>query len=229
MGYIYVIKNIENDKKYIGQTIQTLCKRWSEHKKDLKRFQNEKIKGACVLYRAMNKYGLDKFYMTMIKECNDKDLDDEETKYIAEFNSLVCNNGYNVSAGGNTNGKSKLDKETKLKIKEEKAKLGYVYPTTGVPKSEEHKEAIRQSKMGPLNPMYINRPPEDTTVSREELMTNLPKYMTYRKENPKYHKGEGYEIKNHPTLNNKYFTSKKFNLKEKYDMAIAYLKTAEEE
>ena len=48
-------------------------------------------------------------------------------------------------------------------------------------------------------------------------------YMVYVKERPETWQGSGYAIVNHPTLKNKYFTTKKLTDKEKYDMAIAYL------
>ena len=54
IGYIYLITNTINDKKYVGQTRQTVEERWKEHKNDVKRRKTP-------LYRAMKKYGIDKF------------------------------------------------------------------------------------------------------------------------------------------------------------------------
>lgn len=49
-GYIYLIENKLNKHKYIGQTSQTIKKRWMQHKSDAKIFNYP-------LYRAINKYG----------------------------------------------------------------------------------------------------------------------------------------------------------------------------
>jgi hypothetical protein len=48
--------------------------------------------------------------------------------------------------------------------------------------------------------------------------------MVYVKERPELWQSSGYAIVNHPTLKNKYFTSKKLTDKDKYDMAMLYLK-----
>ena len=34
-GYIYCIKNLLNEMKYIGQTSRTISIRWNQHKKDM--------------------------------------------------------------------------------------------------------------------------------------------------------------------------------------------------
>jgi hypothetical protein len=48
-------------------------------------------------------------------------------------------------------------------------------------------------------------------------------YMVYVKERPAQWQSSGYAIANHPTLKNKYFTSKKLTDFDKYEMALAYL------
>ena len=56
MGYIYLIKNNINGKKYIGQTIQNdINKRWNKHK-----LVNKSFIGTC-LYNAYKKYGVNNF------------------------------------------------------------------------------------------------------------------------------------------------------------------------
>lgn len=94
LGKIYLISNDINDKVYVGQTIQTLNKRFNGHccysKSD--RSVNMYIK------RAIHKYGKDKFHITLIEECPINLLNDREKYWIAFYDSY--NNGYNLTKGG---------------------------------------------------------------------------------------------------------------------------------
>ena len=54
MGYIYLITNLLNNKKYIGKTTQSIEERWQEHIYDSKRKKCE----TRPLYRAIRKYGV---------------------------------------------------------------------------------------------------------------------------------------------------------------------------
>lgn len=101
-GYIYMISNTENDKLYIGQTRRNLNIRWRQH---LLSSKNEK-ENYTLLYRAMNKYGCDKFNIQLIKKYSFdskeeliETLNQEEIRYISEYNS-VKPNGYNMQLGG---------------------------------------------------------------------------------------------------------------------------------
>lgn len=102
-GYIYCIKNTINNKKYIGQTIKTLSERFGEHKWDAVHRNNHR---GMILYRAMNKYGIDKFCIIEIEKISDADkkvlrkrLDELEILYISKYHTLSPD-GYNVSPGG---------------------------------------------------------------------------------------------------------------------------------
>lgn len=93
MAYIYCITNKINNKKYIGQTTQTLSKRWSQHKYKARAGSN------YPLYLDINTYGKDMFEISMVIEVNKDDLDYFESQYIAEWNTLHPN-GYNITHGG---------------------------------------------------------------------------------------------------------------------------------
>ena len=92
MGYIYKISNSINGKVYIGQTRQTIEQRWSGHK-------HSAITSEAPLYRAMRKYGIENFQITVILECDNEQLNDKEVYYIQYYNSFVPN-GYNATLGG---------------------------------------------------------------------------------------------------------------------------------
>lgn len=101
-GYIYKIYNTVNDKIYIGQTRRDINIRWHQHLLSINREQDKNT----VLYRAMNKYGSDKFQVQLINEYSFESKDElietlnkEEIKYISEYNS-VKPNGYNMQYGG---------------------------------------------------------------------------------------------------------------------------------
>ena len=91
MGYIYIIKNTVNDKVYIGQTINTIEKRYRGHKVSSCRSNSK-------LYKNMRSIGLDKFYIEEICKCDNSMLNKLEIEYISKYDSYK--NGYNSTQGG---------------------------------------------------------------------------------------------------------------------------------
>lgn len=91
MGYIYIIRNTVNDKVYIGQTIHSINFRMNQHmlKADT---------GNQKLYKAMRELGKCNFYIELITEVDNKQLDSMENHYINKYNSI--NNGYNSVLNG---------------------------------------------------------------------------------------------------------------------------------
>ena len=97
MAYIYQIINDINDKIYIGKTATSISKRWSQHKHDYLIYDWH-------LYKAMRKYGLEKFSIEQIDSTDDfKELGMLEREYIKKYNSQNPNKGYNLTAGGESN------------------------------------------------------------------------------------------------------------------------------
>ena len=101
MSYIYIIKNTVNDKVYIGKTCKSIKERFTEHIYSAK---TAEYRFKRVLYLAMNKYGIDKFYVEQL-ECDltDEQACEKEQYYISQYRSYVgfddCN-GYNMTLGG---------------------------------------------------------------------------------------------------------------------------------
>lgn len=98
MGFIYKITNDVNGKVYIGKTLNTVESRWKEHCHDKNRRNMENRP----LYRAMNKYGLEHFFVETIEECSEN-LEEREIYWIKYYNSYVGwpnNSGYNATTGG---------------------------------------------------------------------------------------------------------------------------------
>ena len=94
LGKIYLISNDVNNKVYVGQTTQTLKKRFNGHccysKSD--KSQNMYIK------RAIHKYGRDKFHISLLEKCLLEQLNERERYWIDFYDSY--NNGYNLTLGG---------------------------------------------------------------------------------------------------------------------------------
>lgn len=76
MGYIYKITNNINGKVYIGQTIKTVEKRFRQHINN----SNKPYFSQIILYKAMNKYGIENFSVEKIEEI-DNSLLNEREKY----------------------------------------------------------------------------------------------------------------------------------------------------
>lgn len=94
-GYIYIIRNTENDKVYIGQTTLTPQERFSQHMKD----STLKHKGNIEFYIAVKEIGKEKFYVEILEDEVPVDkLDEREIFYIEKYNS--CGSGYNATKGG---------------------------------------------------------------------------------------------------------------------------------
>ncbi len=114
VGYIYKISNTINDKLYIGQTINTIEKRFNEHLSAARTYHSPTM----IILKAINKYGENNFHISMVEmiSCDSKDdlrkqLNNKEIYYISYYNSLNPN-GYNLTKGGDSaslNSMSKID------------------------------------------------------------------------------------------------------------------------
>ena len=94
MGYIYIIKNSKNSKVYIGQTLRDINTRWKEHLRHSDSYGQP-------LYKAMQKYGKENFFIQCLEDCPDEILNEREKYWINYFDSY--NNGYNATLGGQDN------------------------------------------------------------------------------------------------------------------------------
>lgn len=87
---IYCIRNKNNGKIYIGQTIR-FRKRLTEHRISLLNNRH------CSLYlqKAFNKYGINNFEVEILELCSKKELYDREVYWIEKLNSTNKDIGYN--------------------------------------------------------------------------------------------------------------------------------------
>ena len=97
IGYIYLITNQQNNKKYIGQT-NNPKRRWIEHKSAGNTGNYHHL---SYLYNAMKKYGVSVFTFEIIEEVSIDKLGERENFWIEKLNTRVPN-GYNILIGGRT-------------------------------------------------------------------------------------------------------------------------------
>lgn len=118
--YVYAIKNIVNNKMYVGIT-KNLRSRWYHHKYDLKNNHHANSK----LQNAYNKYGKDKFvyYIIETNDCDFNYIANREIYYIKLYDS--CDNGYNLTYGGDGTDYKKISESTRQKMR--KFMLGNKY------------------------------------------------------------------------------------------------------
>lgn len=205
IGKIYMITS-PSQKKYIGQTTDSVEKRWDQHKKNAYANRNK-----CVyIERAIRKYGIEKMNFDILLICPKDELDYYETKFI-EFYNTLSPNGYNLTTGGKNN----FEFCNEIKEKMSLVKIGDKNPNYGLKMSNEQKQKISDGKKFKKRSQY----------------TNLPKYIYHfqsynQLKNQKVLK-EGYLIKNHPLLKNKAFCSMNFSMEEKLDLALEYIRSRE--
>ncbi len=147
---IYMIKNMINNKVYIGQTVNSLLKRRKGHIADAKRGKNTKIA------RALNKYGFHNFIFGEICSCNIEELDNKELEYIQLYKAIDDNYGYNIKIGGENNFKTSDETKKKISIKSklaaQKAKENGGHWLAGKKMSEERKKHLSEVLSSDKNP-----------------------------------------------------------------------------
>lgn len=138
-GYIYCITNKVNGKKYVGQTIRTISKRFQSHLDS--RGDCPGIKGA------LNKYGRESFLVEELDRAgSQEELDAKERNWILELNTLSPG-GYNLEAGGDT--QWSVSEETRLRMRD--AKKRALSPET----IRRYQEMGRRNKGKKKSPQHV--------------------------------------------------------------------------
>ena len=149
---VYQIKCIENEKIYIGQTID-LDRRLYDHLRTLRRGTHHNH----YLQRAFDKYGEKSFEFSVLQECSIDDLDKVEKEWIARLNSMNPLVGYNLESGGNPG--KEVSEETKEK------KRGKNNPMFGKKLPKEHIDILRSRNRG----LHTELSEEDVASIKERL------------------------------------------------------------
>ena len=157
MGYIYLLIDTRNGKKYVGKHNGNKKNYWSS---------------GIIPNRIAKKYGRDIFNRCLLEDNIPKHLlNEKEIYYINKENSFL--DGYNTTVGGDGGGdwiyhKSKEEIEKISEIKSKKLTVEHkknisiaVRKRGGFPHSEETKKKLSELKMGIKNETHSNFMKED--------------------------------------------------------------------
>lgn len=139
---IYKIINNVNNKIYVGQSID-INRRFKEH------IRTSKLnKDTMPIHKAIYKYGIDNFSLTILEECEISELDIREAYYIKTLKSQDKNIGYNICDGGEK-GPIKIGVENANSVLTEEivTKIRYLY-LEGYVKKQAYE---RINKVFPIN------------------------------------------------------------------------------
>lgn len=99
-GFVYLIENLENDKKYIGRKYLTKAgyKQVKGKRKKIRKESDwqEYYGSSPSLQEDIQKYGKDKFKRTILRLCKTRgECNYFETKYIFDYDALLKEEYYN--------------------------------------------------------------------------------------------------------------------------------------
>ena len=190
-GKIYKITNKENGLIYIGCTISSLKKRFSEHL-----YRCFKTDYKSKLYNSMKKYGQEIFTIELIEECDLSIIYETEKKYIKQYDSYT--NGLNSTFGGEGCLGYTHSPEIRQKISENtkngNSHKGKTYEELYGDKADEEKEKRRLSvKNGWGSMSDDNR--QKRIIKTKESIQKKSKYSIDLVVDVKNKLNEGYKIK----------------------------------
>lgn len=139
------MRNLVNEKVYIGQTWTSLKLRWNA---------GSGYRHSKHVYNAIKKYGKDKFYYEFLTIAHTQEIADYwENYFIDEYDATNREMGYNIKRAGS---RGKHSKETKMEISKKgkgrvtsnKTKKLLSIALTGITRSEETKKKISLANKG---------------------------------------------------------------------------------
>ena len=173
---IYKIVNKINGKVYVGSSVH-IERRWRKHKSELNTNKHHSQK----LQRSYNKYGIDNFVYEIVELVEEGLLIEKEQHWMDILDSY--NNGYNSDP---TADRSIISEETKMKISENNSRHWL-----GVPKTDEIKKKISETKKGMTSPFKGKKHTDETKKKMSEVKMGkklskelIEKLTKIRRENP---------------------------------------------
>lgn len=178
---VYIHTNKINDKKYIGQTSQSLEDRSGSNGIGYKKSPH--------FWRAIQKYGWDNFEHEVVAfELEKSEANKLEKKLIKEFKTQDSQYGYNLTVGGD--GVVGWKPSNEWRKKNSKRNKGENNPMYGKHHTEQTKQKQRLAKQGKYNgeknPMYgVHRYGKDSP-NYGKVMSNEQKEKIRRARKEKY-------------------------------------------
>ena len=147
MGVIYVRTNLINGKQYIGKSIN-----FNKRESNWNSINRKTPYSNNILEEDRKKYGLDNFETTILKKCDDEELDKWERHYIVAFDTIYPK-GYNLENGGISN--FKIHEITRQKMSDAKK---------GKSHTEEWKKSMSEKQKGERNGFYGKHHSEESKI-----------------------------------------------------------------
>ena len=202
---IYLISNLENNKKYVGLTKFSITERFYQH-----------TKRGFILTEAIKKYGEDKFFIELIEEVDTAGRAYElEQYYIKEYNTKVPY-GYNLTDGGDgifgweVTEEYRQECSERVKQLHKEKKVGMY----GKNHSDETKRKMSVASKGKSKPWLIGRKlsPESIEKLRQINLGRVLSDETKKKISENHHDVNG---ENNPMYGKKHSPETIENLREK--------------
>lgn len=152
---IYLIRNRLNGKGYVGQS-RNVMKRWRQHRRC------NPYGVVSLLYRAMEKHGVEAFDFILLQTAPPADLNTRESFWIEKLQTFG-ERGYNLTSGGGqgydisdeVRQRMSLAHTGRVKSAETRRKLSLA--KIGIPRSEETKRKVSLGLKGNVIPPEVRR------------------------------------------------------------------------
>lgn len=186
MQRIYKITNLINNKIYIGKTTLTLEKRLKRH------FYLASIKTNRRLYDSINHHGKENFIIELIEECEYDLANEREKYYIALYDSMNKEIGYNMTEGGD-GGRMPPESIAKMVAKKKgmtvseetrrKMSISHKGKRKGISPTEEQRRKISETlkRIGHKPPITIRKGIEHNRYGKTHTDEVKEKLRKYRK------------------------------------------------
>ncbi len=163
---IYLVTNLINQMKYVGQTIRTLKQRKSSH------LSSSKKGSTYYLHRAIRKYGAENFKWEVIYNASsEEELNEKETFFIKEYNTN-SQDGYNLTEGGRGIRGWKHSELTKEKIKQCAIKNNSAQYLKKFVQSEEGRKKISLMQLGKTYEMKFGKEKAKQMIKDKQRLYN---------------------------------------------------------
>ena len=163
---IYLVTNLINQMKYVGQTTRTLKQRKSSH------LSSSKKGSTYYLHRAIRKYGAENFKWEVIyNAASEEELNEKETYFIKEYNTN-SQDGYNLTEGGRGIRGWKHSELTKEKIKQCAIKNNSAQYLKKFLQSEEGRKKISLMQLGKTYEMKFGKEKAKQMIKDKQRLYN---------------------------------------------------------